>query len=125
MTALFASIWPYLLSGALAAGGILFGWLKTKQAQTTVAQAGQKVAEAQTSAAQAQTQTAEVRDAEAQANATASAAGAQATKERTNVEAETAGMSDDAVRSSLLSDWSRPGENSGRGAAGSSAASNR
>lgn len=38
---ILAQIWPFLL----AAAGVLFGWMRHKQAQTTVAQANQKVAE--------------------------------------------------------------------------------
>ncbi|CAN7615686.1 hypothetical protein LJR034_004715 [Caballeronia sp. LjRoot34] len=125
MTALLASIWPYIFSGVLAAGGILFGWLKTKQAQTTVAQAGQKVAEAQTSAAQAQTQTAEVRDAEAQANAAASAAGVQAIKERTNAENDVTALPVGAADQQLRDDWSRAGEDAGHGAGGAGKDPNR
>jgi hypothetical protein len=114
MIAILGSLWPYIASGAVALGAILFGFLKTKQAQTTVARAGQKVAEAQAGAAQAQTQTAEVRDAAAQANATASAAGAQASTERENAENDIAAMPAGAAASELRNDWTAGGDTSGK-----------
>ncbi|QWE95668.1 hypothetical protein [Cupriavidus sp. EM10] len=49
MTALIAilgKVWPALLGVLVALGGLLAGWVRTKQAQTTEAQAGRKVAEA-------------------------------------------------------------------------------
>lgn len=52
MTALLSilsEIWPFLL----AAGGVLFGWARHKQAQTTKAQAEQKIAEAGAASAKA------------------------------------------------------------------------
>jgi hypothetical protein len=120
MIALLKSIRPYLISGVVALGAIVFGFLKSKQAQTTVAQAGQKVAEAQVDAARAQTQVAEARDATAQANATAAQAGAQAIKERRDVENDTAGQSDNDVRNELRA-WASPGRGAGRNAASDSA----
>lgn len=107
MTALIASFWPYIASGAVALGAILFGWIKTKQAQTTVAQAGQKVAEAQASAAQANTQVANAQNIEAQANATAAQAGAQASKDRQDVENTIASEPSGASRSVLRDDWTK------------------
>ncbi|MFM0498157.1 hypothetical protein [Paraburkholderia caledonica] len=113
MLTLILQFGPWILTALAGVAALLTHW----NAKAEVAAAGQKVAEAQTGAAQARTQTAEVRDTEAQANAAAAQAGAQAVKEGANVENETAGMSDGAVRDSLFSDWSRPGESAGRGAA--------
>jgi hypothetical protein len=94
-------------------------------AKSKVAAADQKVAEAQTSAAQAQTQTAEVRDAEAQANAAAAQQGAVAQKERTDVENDVASLPAGSAADQLRNEWSRPGEDAGRGATGAGQDPNR
>lgn len=105
-----------ILGGLVAAGGVLFGFFKSKSADTRVAQAGQKVAEAQTTAAQAQEQTAQASNAEAQANAAAAQAGIQATKERSDAESSVDVLPAGGAAQQLLSDWARPGEDAGRGA---------
>jgi hypothetical protein len=96
----------------------LFVAFTRANAKSKVAAADQKVAEAQTSAAQAQTQTAEVRDAEAQANAAAARQGAAAQKERTDVESDVAALPAGAAADQLRNEWSRPGEDAGRGTVG-------
>jgi hypothetical protein len=118
LTALFSSAWPVIVAAVVALGGIVFGFVKSKSADAKVAQAGQKAAEAQTSAAQAQTKTAEVRDAEAQANAAAAQQGAVAQKERTDVENDVAALPAGSAADQLRNEWSRPGEDAGRGTAG-------
>jgi hypothetical protein len=100
---------------ALAA---LFAAITHFNAKAKVASANQKVAEAQTTAEQAKTQTAEVRDAEAQANAAAAQQGAVAQKERTDVENDVAALPAGSAADQLRNEWSRPGEDAGRGAAG-------
>ncbi|MDE1006986.1 MAG: hypothetical protein OSB38_15095 [Paraburkholderia fungorum] len=122
MTTIFVSLiakfWPVILGLSGIAGGIVFGWAKTKSANTKVAQAGQKVAEAQTIAAQAQAQeqTAQASNAEAQANAAAAQAGTQATKERSDAESTVDALPAGGAAEQLLNDWARPGEDAGRGA---------
>jgi len=72
MTALIAilgKIWPALLGALVALGGLLAGWVRTKQAQTTEAQAGQKVAEADARAAANDAALAKANQAGAQAGA--------------------------------------------------------
>jgi hypothetical protein len=103
MIGLLGSIWPFLLAG----GGVLFGVFAHLSAKSTVAAAGQKVAEAQTVVAQAQTQTEQVRDAAAQANVTAAQAGAQALKERENVETTIAAQPVGDAAKQLLNGWTR------------------
>jgi hypothetical protein len=114
MIALLLQFGPWILT-ALAG---VFALITRANSKAKVAAAGQKMAEAQTSAAQAQTQTAEVRDAEAQANAAAAQQGATAQKERTDVENDVATLPAGAAADQLRSEWSRPGEDAGRGAVG-------
>ncbi|KWO60438.1 hypothetical protein [Burkholderia territorii] len=76
--ALFAKFWPAVFGVLGIAGGVLFGWLKTKSAQTAkahaeaiVAQTQQQVEQSNAAAAEAQTQAVEnASDAEQQAQAT-------------------------------------------------------
>jgi hypothetical protein len=103
---------------AIAALAAVFGFTRHQQAKTATAQAQQKVAEAQSAVEQAKTQTAEVRDGEAQANAAAARAGAEASKERTHVENDVAALPAGAAAIELRDEWSRPGEDAGRGAVG-------
>lgn len=49
ITEILAQVWPFIL----AAAGLLFGYVRHKQAQTQVAQAGLEVADAQKREAQA------------------------------------------------------------------------
>jgi hypothetical protein len=114
MLTLILQLGPWVLA-ALAG---VFALLTHANSKAKVAAADQKVAEARTSAAQAQTQTAEVRDAEAQANASAAQAGAQAVKERTDVENDIAALPSGVAQQRLRDEWSRPGEDAGRGAIG-------
>jgi hypothetical protein len=114
MLTLILQLGPWVLA-ALAG---VFALLTHANSKAKVAAADQKVAEARTSAAQAQTQTAEVRDAEAQANASAAQAGAQAVKERANVENDVAALPAGSAADQLRDEWSRPGEDAGRGAIG-------
>lgn len=99
MTALIAAavkFGPWLLGLV----GVLFGWLRHKQAQTTEAQAGQKVAEADARVAQSDA-------VQAKANEDAALAGADAAKERTHVENEiAAGQPGESARI-LRDQWSR------------------
>lgn len=103
MIELLGSIWPFLLAG----GGILFGFVAHLSAKSTKAAADQKVAEAQTVVAQAQTQVAQVHDAAAQANTAAAQAGAQALKERENVESTIAAQPVGAAAQQLRDGWTR------------------
>jgi hypothetical protein len=120
MTALFSSVWPVLGAAVLAIGSAIYAFVTKKSSDAKVAQANQKTAEAQTSAAQAQTQTAETRDIAAQANTAAAQAGANAIKERNDVENNTAAMSDSAVRDELR-DWVQPAAGVGAVTAGAGA----
>lgn len=84
----------------LAVLGLVFGWARHKQAQTTQAQARQAVAEADAKVSK--------NDAiQAKANEDAARSGADAVKERTNVESDIdSGEPGDAAR--ILRDkWSR------------------
>lgn len=103
MTALFAvvaKLWPALLGAIVAAGGLLAGWARHKQAQTTEAQAGQKVAESDAKLARTE-------QSEAEANAAAARAGADAMKERTDVENQIAAGGAGKSADRLRDDWSR------------------
>lgn len=93
---ILAKIWPFILAGL----GVLFGWMRHKQAQTTTARAEKQVAEAEKREAQ-------VGAAVAQANEKAAQAGANAVKERRDVEEriETAGPGES--RRVLDAEWSR------------------
>ena len=70
MFAILVKLWPVLAGLAAMAGGLLFGWVKKKDADA-------KIAQAQTAEAQAKQQAAEVRRAADQANAAAAQAGEQ------------------------------------------------
>lgn len=97
MTALFAivaKLWPALLGAIVAAGGLLAGWARTKQAQTTEARADQKVAEADVKLAQ-------IERTEAEANAGAAQAGADAAQQRAEVEERTSAMTNSEVQNEL------------------------
>ena len=93
---ILGQIWPFLL----AAAGVLFGWARHKEAQTTAAQAGQQVAEAQAKAAA-------IEKSEAEANATAARAGTDAVKERTNVENGIAAGAPGESAQRLRDQWAR------------------
>ena len=69
LLAILGKVWPALLGGIVALGGILAGWVRHKQAQTTEAQAGQKVAEAEKRAADNDAALARANEAGAQAGA--------------------------------------------------------
>ncbi|CAG4888061.1 hypothetical protein [Paraburkholderia saeva] len=112
LIALVSKFWPVIVGVLGMAGGILFGWVKTKSAATTTAQAGQKVAEAQQTVADNQ-------NAEAQANAAAAQAGMNATKEANDAHNDVDALPAGTAAQQLLDQWSRPGEDAGRGGAGS------
>ncbi|MBY4730731.1 hypothetical protein K6V90_09325 [Cupriavidus pauculus] len=96
LLAILAKIWPYLL----AAGGVIFGMLRHKQAQTAEAKAQSKVADADAKVANTE-------KSEAEANANAARAGADAIRERTNVENDiTAGAPGESAKR-LRDEWSR------------------
>ncbi|WP_143016678.1 hypothetical protein [Paraburkholderia phenazinium] len=107
LTAVFSSAWAVIVAAAVAAGSVLYAFVKGRTADTKVARSAQQVAEAQTVAAQAKTETAEVRDAEAQANATAAQAAEQAVKERTHVENVISALPAGGAQQRLLDQWSR------------------
>lgn len=111
MIALLVQFGPWI---ATALAGI-FALITHLNGKAKVAAADQRVAEAQTVAQQAKTDTAEARDAEAQANAAAAQAGAQALEERTDVENDVAALPSGAAAQQLRDEWSRPGEDAGRG----------
>lgn len=97
MTALIAAavkFGPWLLGLV----GVLFGWLRHKQAQTTEAQAGQKVAEADARVAQSDA-------VQAKANEDAARAGADNAKVRRDEDAD-AGAVPDAGRV-LHDEWGK------------------
>jgi len=96
MIELALKLGPWLL----AVLGLVFGWARHKQAQTTTAQANQKAAEAEAKVEA-------VQRSEAEANATAARAGADAAKERTHVENEIAAGKPGNSAASLRDDWSR------------------
>lgn len=104
---LLGKFWPVLVGALGVAGGALFGWIKTKSAATTVAQAGQQTAEAQTVAAQAREQAAQTANAEAQANADAAQAGAAASKERSDAETNVGALPAGGAEQQLRDGWSR------------------
>ncbi|WP_423197842.1 hypothetical protein DFLDMN_001481 [Cupriavidus sp. H19C3] len=99
IAALIAKLWPVFAGAGIAILALLTGWARHKQAQTTEAQAGQQVAEAGAKVAQ-------IEKSEAEANAEAARAGAAAAQERTNVEADTAGL-DRAALDERLRRWTR------------------
>ncbi len=71
LVSLLAKFWPVLVGIGGAAAGVLFGWIKTKGADASVAAAGQKVAQAQMDVAQQQAATANANAAATQASADA------------------------------------------------------
>lgn len=93
---ILGQILPFLL----AAVGVLFGWMRHKQAQTTAARADQKVAEANAKVAAAE-------KSEAEANVTAARAGAEAVRERTDVENGIAAGAPGESARRLRDQWSR------------------
>lgn len=95
---ILAQIWPFLLAGL----GVLFGWMRHKQAQTTAARADQRVAEAEKQQAQAGA-------AVAQANQEAARAGAKNQEIRRD-ENTTAAAVPDANRV-LHDEWGDEGRN--------------
>lgn len=107
MIALLASFWPVIAGVLGLAGGVLFGWMKTKQAQTTTAQADAVKADAGKQVAEAQTQIANVQNAEAQANASAAQAGADSFKEKVNVTNDVSALPTGAAASELRNDWTK------------------
>lgn len=106
---LLGSAWPYIASGAVAVLGLLYAFVKGKNADTKVAQAGQQVAQANQATAQANTQTAQERVADAQATATAALAAADSVKERANVENDVASLPAGAAADQLHNDWTAGG----------------
>lgn len=80
--------------------GLVFAAFRHQQASTATAQAGQKVAEANAKVARTE-------QSEAEANATAARAGADAVKERTDVENQIAAGGAGKSADRLRNDWSR------------------
>lgn len=99
IAAILSDVWPFLAGGAVAIFTLIYSAFRTKQAQTTEAQAKQREAEADAKVAR-------VEKSEAEANAAAARAGADAAQERTNVEADIAGL-DRAAVDEQLRRWSR------------------
>ncbi|WP_323122140.1 hypothetical protein [Burkholderia alba] len=99
---LLGKFWPVLVGALGVAGGMLFGWIKTKSAATSVAQAGQQTAQAQAAAAQAREQVAQSANAEAQANA-----GAAAAKERNDADTNVGALPAGGAEQQLRNDWQR------------------
>lgn len=93
---LLSEAWPFLL----AIGGVLFGWMRHKQAQTTKAQAAQQVAEAEKRAAQNDA-------ALAQANQAGAQAGADNAKVRRDEDADAAAIPDSDVVRVLRDEWGK------------------
>lgn len=91
---ILAQIWPFVL----ATLGMLFGYVRHKQAQTTAAEAAVKVAEAQKSEAQAGA-------AVAQANIEAAQKGADNQKVRRDEDSAAAGVPD--AGRVLRDEWGR------------------
>lgn len=69
IAAILSDLWPILVGGIVAIGALLTGWARHKQAQTTEAQAGKKVAEAEKRAAYKDAALARANEAGAQAGA--------------------------------------------------------
>lgn len=107
LVSLIAKFWPVILGVLGLGGGALFGWAKTKSANTKIAQAGQSVAEAQKGVAQAQAQAAAMGQSEAEANAAAAQAGSKATQERTNAENDVNALPSGGAAEQLRDSWSR------------------
>ncbi|WP_438392709.1 hypothetical protein [Caballeronia sp. DA-9] len=109
----------------VAAGSVLFAWIKTKGAQTTIAQTKEQ-AQSKVDVANANAQVAidnlnARKTADVQADADAAKTAATAARERTNVENDQAALSDDAAREQLIGLLHGPaGDNpgSGQGSAG-------
>lgn len=99
MIAILAAIWPYLLSGAVALGGIVFGMFRVQQAKTSTAQAD-------AIKAQAGQQIAAQQIAETQANADAQKAGSDSAAGRTDIDNAVAAKPADEVRNDLQN-WTR------------------
>jgi hypothetical protein len=107
MIAILSAIWPYLASGAAVLVAAIFGWSQKKSADTTKAQAGQKVAEATVVAAQANVAVAQAQDAVAQANTVAAQTGAQAVQEKSDVQNTVTELPAGTAADQLRSDWTK------------------
>jgi hypothetical protein len=99
MMTILASIWPYLLSAAVALGGVVFGAFRHQQAKVATA-------EADAVKAQAGQQVAAQQVAETQANAEAQKAGSDAAAARTEIDNAVAAKPVDEVRNDLQN-WTR------------------
>ena len=107
LVSLIAKFWPLIVGLLGIGGGALFGWAKTKSADTKVAKAGQSVAEAQKGVAQAQAQAAAVGQSEAEANSAAAQAGANAIKEKTDAENDVNALPNGGAAQQLRDQWTR------------------
>lgn len=94
--ALLSEAWPILL----AVGGILFGWMRHKQAQTTKAEAARQVAEAEKRAAQNDA-------ALAQSNQAGAQAGADNAKVRRDEDADAAAIPGGDATRVLRDEWGK------------------
>lgn len=99
MITILASIWPYILSGAVALGGVVFGMFRHQQAKVATAQADAVKA-------QAGQQVAVQQIAETQANADAQKAGSDAANARTDIDNDVAAKPAKEVRNELQN-WTR------------------
>lgn len=99
MTAIIASIWPYVISGLVALSGVVFGLFRHQQAKVATAQADAVKA-------QAGQQIAAQQVAETQANADAQKAGSDATAARVAIDNAVAAKPVDEVRNELQN-WTR------------------
>jgi len=100
MIAILSSIWPYVLSGVVALGGVVFGLFRHQQAKVATAQADAVKA-------QAAQQVAAQQVAETQANADAQKAGSDAAATRAAVDNAVAAQPANEVRHDLQN-WTRP-----------------
>ena len=100
LLSLVAKFWPALIGVLGIAAGALFGFIKTKSASTTTAQAGQQVAQAQTVVAQQQAS-------DAQADAAAALAANTAAAARTQADNAAAALAPGNAQQELKNDWSR------------------
>ncbi|WP_245641413.1 hypothetical protein [Paraburkholderia bannensis] len=97
-----------ILGGLMGASGVIFGMFRHQQAKAATAAAGEQVA-------QANQKVADNQNAEAQANAAAAQAGAKAVSGASNAQSDVDALPDGGAASELLNEWSRPGEDAGRG----------
>lgn len=106
MASIIAEFWPAILGVAGLVGGVVFGWVKKKSADT-------KVAQSQAIEAQAKQQTAEQKSAADRANAAAAQAGEDAVANRAKADQAVAALApgqldDELARLGALRKEQRP-----------------